>query len=162
VAFGLLAVLAAGLLVARPDRSAEREGRPGLRAVRPAATVRPPGAVPPVPPRLSAGSDAAASRAAAREFLGGYLALLHGAGSLGSVAHGAPELLRELRRNRPRVTPARQQTAARVLHLTVAARSPGSARAVATLKHPGGPIFQLLLYLERRGSRWLVTRMGDA
>jgi hypothetical protein len=162
VAFGLLAVLAAGLLVVRPDRSPERGDRPGPRAVRPAATVRPPRAVPPVPPRPSAGSDAAASRAAARGFLGGYLALLHGAGSLDSVAHGAPDLLRELRRDRPRVTPAQRQTGARILRLTAAVRSSGSARAVATLKHPGGPSFQLLLYLERRGPRRLVTRIGDA
>jgi hypothetical protein len=162
VAFGLLAVLAAGLLVVRPDRSLEREGRPGPRAVRPAATVRPPRAVPPVPPRPSAGSDAAASRAAAREFLAGYLALLHGTGSLDCVAHGAPELLRDLCRNRSRVTPAQQQTGARILRLTAAVQASGSARAVATLKHPGGPSFQLLLYLERRGPRRLVTRIGDA
>lgn len=55
-----------------------------------------------------------------------------------------------------------QQTRTRTVDLRVALPSPGSARAVATLKDRGGPPYPLRLYLERRGTRWVVTRIGDA
>ena len=41
-------------------------------------------------------------------------------------------------------------------------QGPDSVRAIATLQAVGGPPYPLLLYLERRGTRWLVTRIGDA
>jgi hypothetical protein len=44
----------------------------------------------------------------------------------------------------------------------VTAEGPGRARAVAIVQDAGGPPYTLLLYLELHGSRWLVTRIGDA
>ena len=105
----------------------------------------------------------AAIKTRAQEFLTGYLALLHGRGSVRALHHVAARgLLRELQRNRPRVTPMQQRTRARTLDLRTTLPSPGSARAVATLKDRGGPPYPLLLYLERRGALWVVTRIGDA
>ena len=55
-----------------------------------------------------------------------------------------------------------QRTRTRTSDLRTALPSPGSARAVATLKDRGGPPYPLPLYLERRGALWVVTRIGDA
>jgi hypothetical protein len=99
----------------------------------------------------------------AHGFLAGYLELLHGRDSIRALRHVAARgLLREPRRNRPRVTPMQQRTRTRTLDLRTALPSPGSARAVATLKDRGGSPYPLLLYLERRGALWVVTRIGDA
>ena len=54
------------------------------------------------------------------------------------------------------------RTRTRTLELSTALPSPGTARAVATLKDRGGPPYPLRLYLERRDTRWVVTRIGDA
>jgi hypothetical protein len=97
------------------------------------------------------------------ELLSGHLALLHGRGSIRPLRHVATRgLLRELRRNRPRVTPKQQQTRTRMVDLRAAFRSQGSARAVATLKDCAVPPYPLQLYLERRRALWVVTRIGDA
>jgi hypothetical protein len=55
-----------------------------------------------------------------------------------------------------------QRTRTRTVDLHAALPSPGGARAAATLKDRGGPPYPLRLYLERRGTRWVVTRIGDA
>jgi hypothetical protein len=110
-----------------------------------------------------AAPQAAAIESRAHEFLTGYLALVHGRGSVRALRRVATRgLLRELRRNRPRVTPMQQRTRTRTVDLHAALPSPGSARAAATLKNRGGPPYPLQLYLERRGGRWVVTRIGDA
>lgn len=103
------------------------------------------------------------ARARAREFVTRYLAVLHGRGSLSALRPvAARPLLRELRRSHPRVTPWQHQTRSRILDLSAPLRSPGSVRAVATLKGRGGLPYLLQLYLERRDGRWVVTRLGDA
>lgn len=107
--------------------------------------------------------EPAAARARAREFLTGYLALLHGRGSMPALRQlAASRLLRELRRNRARVTPSQHQSGSRILRLRVTLRSPASVRALAAVKERGGPPYALRLYLEHRGARWVVTRIGDA
>ena len=107
--------------------------------------------------------QAAAIQSAAQDFLTGYLALMHGHRAVRALRPvSTRRLLRELRRTRPRVTPMQQRTRTRTADLRTALPSPGSARAVATLKDPEGPPYPLLLYLERRGARWIVTRIGDA
>ena len=99
----------------------------------------------------------------AREFLTGYLALLHGRGSIPALRQlAARGLLRELGRNRARVTPSQQQSGSRILRLRVTLRSPASVLALTAVKQRGGPPYALRLYLEHRGARWVVTRIGDA
>jgi hypothetical protein len=93
----------------------------------------------------------------------GYLTLLHGRGSIRPLRHAAAHgLLRELRRNRPRVTPKQQQTRTRIVDARAAFRAQESARAAAPLKERGGTPYPLQPYLERRGALWVVTRIGDA
>lgn len=62
--------------------------------------------------------------------------------------------VRELGRSRARVTPSQQRTHSQLLDVSAALRSPGSVRAVATVKQRGGPPYLLRLYLERRAARW--------
>jgi hypothetical protein len=119
---------------------------------------------PPSPTRSSDAAPQAVAQApsAARAFLAGYLAFIHGDGSSRSIQHASPQLLRELRRHPPRVTPAQEATGTRVLRLAIKAKPKLTARVTATLSDHGGPSFGLQLYLERRRSGWVVTRIGDA
>lgn len=105
--------------------------------------------------------DTSAVRAA-RGFLSGYLAFVEGRGSLGRLHHAAPTMVQELAAAAPRVTPAQQKYRSRVRKLAVDAEGATSTRAVAILQSRGGPPYPLVLYLERRGERWVATRIGDA
>jgi hypothetical protein len=160
----LLAVSAGAATVLSPDGADEQRSRARARVASPQTTQ--PHQLSPAPSRplpATASPAPAAVRARAREFLIGYLAQLHGRGSAAALRHlAARGLARELRRNRPRVTPTQERTRSRIVELRAALRSPGSVRAVATVNEGGGPPFALQLYLERRGSRWVVTRIGDA
>ena len=161
----LVAVSASAAAVLSADDSAERRADPRTHVASP-QTRTPPrqsSPVPPTPPSSATASPGSAVRPRARQFLIGYLALLHGRGSVPALRHvAAGELLRELRRNRPRVTPSQQHSRARILDVTVAPRSTASVRTVATVEDGDGPPYALALYLERRGARWVVTRIGDA
>jgi hypothetical protein len=123
------------------------------------------GAKAPSSPRRSSGAapqTIAQARGAVRAFLAGYLAVVHRGGSSRSIQHASPQLLRELRRHPPRVTPAQEATRTRVHRLAINAKANLTARVTATLSDVGGPRYQLVLYLERRRSGWLITRIGDA
>jgi hypothetical protein len=161
----LLAV-AAGAATVLSVEGSDRQ-RSGARTLAPSPRTRTPShrrsPTPSTPLLGTASPQRAAIQTRARHFLNGYLALLHGRGSIRALRHVAARgLLRELRRKRPRVTPTQQRTRTRTVDLRAALASPGSARAVATLKDRGGPPYPLQLYLERRGTRWVVTRIGDA
>ena len=94
--------------------------------------------------------EPAMAGAAARRVLADYLRLIRGRRSARTLSDAAPELRRVLR----------QPTTIRAVEVTP--RGQGSVRATATLQDAGGPQYTLLLYLERRGAYWLVTRIGDA
>jgi hypothetical protein len=162
----LLAVSAGAAAVLSADGSDEQRAHPRTPLASPhiPAPQRQSSPVASTPPSSAIASPGPAiAPARARQFLTGYLALLHGRGSITALRHvAAGELLRELRRNHPRVTPSQQQSRARILAVAVALRSPASVRAVATVEDGGGPPYALALYLERRGARWVVTRIGDA
>jgi hypothetical protein len=165
VTVALLAVSAGAATVLSADGSDERRSRARAPAASPQTTAPPHqrSRAPSAPLPASASPVAEAVRARAREFVIGYLAQLHGRGSVPALRHlAAGGLARELRRNRPRVTPTQQRTRSRIVELRAALCSPGSARAVATVKQLAGPPYPLRLYLERRGARWVVTRIGDA
>jgi hypothetical protein len=49
-----------------------------------------------------------------------------------------------------------------VRRLAIKATPDLTARVTATLSDVGGPTYRLVLYLERRRSGWLITRIGDA
>ena len=158
-----LALLVGGFLIARPDRTPETAHGP--TATQPPARDSP--ASPSVPaskrPATRAGSPGpAAARTAARRFLSDYLRLIRGRQSTRTLSDAAPELRRDLRRYPARPTPTQQLRPATIRAVDVKLQVPGSVRAVATLQDAGGPPYPLLLYLERRGARWLVTRIGDA
>jgi hypothetical protein len=160
----LLAVSTGAATLVSTDGSDKPRSKPRTVAAPETRTPTDPRSPTPSTPLPATGSpQAAAIRGRAQKFLTGYLALLHGRGSVRALRRVAARgLLRELRRNRPRVTPMQQRTRTRTLDLRTLLPSPGSARAVATLKDRGGPPYHLLLYLERRGARWVVTRIGDA
>jgi hypothetical protein len=98
---------------------------------------------------------------AARRFLADYLRLIRGRRSTRTLSDAAPELRRDLRRHPARPTPTQQVRPTTIRAVEVTPRGQGSVRATATLQDAGGPQYTLLLYLERRGARWLVTRIGD-
>jgi hypothetical protein len=159
----LFAVSAGAATVLSADGSDERsKARMPVASLQTRTPPHPaPTAFTPLP--ATASPQPVAIQTRAREFWTGYLALLHGRGSIRALRHVAARgLLRELRRNRPRVTPMQQRSRTRTVDLRTAPRSPGSARAVATLKDRGDPPYPLQVYLERRGTRWVVTRIGDA
>jgi hypothetical protein len=159
----LVAVAAGAATVLSADGSDNRRSETRTAAASP-QTRTPPHPRSPIPSTLATASpQPTAVQTRAHEFFAGYLALLHGRGSIRALRRVAARgLLRELRRNRPRVTPMQQRSRTRTVDLRTALPSPGSARAVATLKDRGGPPYPLQLYLERRDTRWVVTRIGDA
>jgi hypothetical protein len=125
----------------------------GLGAKAPSSPTRASGAAP---------QTIAQARGAVGAFLAGYLAFAHGRGSSRSIQRASPQLLRELRRHPPRLTPAQEATRTRVRRLAIKARRNLTARVTATVSDVGGPTYRLVLYLERRRSGWLITRIGDA
>jgi hypothetical protein len=156
-----LALLAGGFLVARPDRRPEAARTPtGTQTPTPPADPAPPLRSSTRPPPVL--DSPAAARTAGRRFLIDYLRPVRGRGSAPTVRHAAPELRRELRRHPARATPAQQTRPSAIRGLDVTLQGPGSARAIVILQDAGGPPYPLLLYLELRGSGWLVTRIGDA
>jgi hypothetical protein len=162
----LLVVSAGSAAILSGEGSDEQRTRPRMPPASPRTRARPrqPSPVRSSLPRTPAAPPGpTAARARARKFLTGYLALLHGRGSIQALRLiAARELLRDLRRNGSRVTPAQQQTGSRILHVNAEPRSAASVRVVATVKPRAGPSYPLQLYLERRGARWVVTRIGDA
>src|SRR5688572_17973413 len=116
VTVALLAVAAAAATVLSADGS-DRQ-RSGARTPAASPPTRAPtdqrSPTPSMPPPGTASSQRAAIETRARQFLNGYLALLHGRGSRRALGHVAARgLLRELRRTRPRVTPMQQRTRTR-------------------------------------------------
>jgi len=161
----LLAVSAGAATVLSAAGSVEQRSKARAPVASPQTTTPPQqrSPAPSTPLTPTASPVPAAVRARTREFLIGYLAQLHGRASVAALRHlAARGLARELRRNRLRVTPMQQQSRSRIVNLRATLRSPGSARAIATVKERGGPPYPLQLYLECRGARWVVTRIGDA
>ena len=157
VALALLATPTAGFLLLRPDRALERSTP---RASKPALPVPAPSASRRARPLIDP-SQLAAARARARRFGGQYAAYLAGRITAREIADAAPELIRELRRYPPRITPAQQRHRPTLGRVTVEPAA-ATVRAVATLQAVGAPPFELSFVLERRGPRWLVTRLLDA
>jgi hypothetical protein len=163
---GVLLVVTAAAAVLTVDGADEE--RPDPRTPRHSAQTRPRRAraspAHTAPPSAATGAPASAAvRASAREFLTRYLALQHGRASIAALRPvAAQQLLRDLRRSQPRVTPWQELTRSRIVHLSTEARSATSARALATVKDQDGPPYALALYLERRGTRWVATRIGDS
>jgi hypothetical protein len=158
-----LALLVGGFVIARPDRTPDTAYAP-VATQPPALDSR---ASPSLPaskrPTTRAGSPKPASaRTAARRFLADYLQLIRGRELPRTLSAAAPELRRDLRRQRARPTPTQQVRPATIRAVGVMLLGADSVRAIATLQAAGGPPYRLLLYLERRGTRWLVTRIGDA
>jgi len=161
----LLAVSSGAATLSSANDSDEQRSKRQAAAASPQTrtSTGPRSPTPTTPLPANASPQAAAIQARAREFLTGYLALLHRRRSVRALQLVAARgLLRELRRNRPRITPMQQRTGTRILDLRTALASPGSARAVASLKDRGRLPYPLLLFLERRSALWVVTRIGDA
>ena len=162
-ALAALALLAGGFVIARPDRTPQTTHGP--TATQPSAWDSPASSSGPASkrPAIRAGSlGTAAARTAARRFLADYLRFVRGRQSTRTLSDAAPELRRDLRRHPARPTPTQQVRPATIRAVEVTLQVPDSVRAIATLQAAGGPPYPLLLYLERRGAGWLVTRIGDA
>jgi hypothetical protein len=155
-ALALLATPVAGFLLLRPDRVLERSTP---RATEPAPTSSVPSASRPVALSIDS-SELAAARSSARSFAGQYVAYVNGRITAREIVDAAPELVRELRRHPPRITPAQQRNRATLRHLAVQPAA-ATVHAVATLQEAGGPAYRLAFCLERRDAHWLVTRLLD-
>jgi len=159
----LVAVLAGGLAVVSRDRHLPERPQAAATGRAPVTMAHRAAPAPMATGQPSRGPHRAKrAKTAARAFLSGYLAWLHGRGTARRIGPAARELIRELRRRPPRVTPAMQDARTRIVRLRIGSMSRASARAVATLKDSAGPPYRLLVYLERRHHRWLITRIGDA
>jgi hypothetical protein len=157
VAFALLATPVAGFLLLRPDHAPEPSTPRGSKPARPAPTPRASRrARRPIDP-----SQLAAARSSARRFGRGYAAFIAGRITAREIADAAPELIRELRRQTPRVTPAQQRHPPKLRRIA-AEPAAATVHAVATLQNASGTSYELAFYLERRGHRWLVTRLLEA
>jgi hypothetical protein len=158
VALGMLASPVAASLLLRPDRALEAS-TPSASGPAWIATHRP-RSHRPAQPSLDP-SQLAAARSVARRFALQYATYVGGRTTARMIADAAPGLIRELHRHPPRITPTHQQRQPSLRRLN-AEPDPGTVRAVATLQDAGGPPYRLAFYLERRGRRWLVTRLLDA
>jgi hypothetical protein len=157
VALALLATPAAGFLVLRPDQAIE-PSTPEASALATTATPHP---RPRQRPRPSIdSSELAAVRSVARRFASQYAAYVGGRATARGIADAAPELIRELGRHPRRATPTQQHDGPSLRRL-IAEPAAGTVRAVAVLQDASGPPYRLRFYLERRGPRWLVTRLSD-
>lgn len=101
------------------------------------------------------------ARVAAQNFLGPYLRFLYGRARPDAVRGATPAVGRELRRGRARTTPAQAKRRPRVAGLEVTLQTPGSAVAAATIADGGPAPFRIVIGLERRGGRWLVSDLGN-
>lgn len=101
------------------------------------------------------------ARTAAQSFLGPYLRLLYGRARPEDVRGATAAVARELRRGRARTTPAQAQRRPRVAGLEVTLQTPGSAVAAATIADGGPAPYRIVIGLERRGGRWLVSDLGN-
>ena len=162
-ALAALAVLIGAFAIARPSRKVETARWPTVTQPPASDSTASPSRPASKRPATRAGSlDTAAARKTARRFLAVYLQLIRGRQSTRTLSDAAPELRRDLRRHPPRPTPTQPERPATIRAVDVTPQGAGSVRAIATLQDAGGPRYSLLLYLERRGARWLVTRIGDA
>ena len=162
-ALAALALLVGGFLIARPDRTPETAYAPA--ATQPPALDSPASAPIPASKRSTTRADLpgpGTAETAARRFLADYLRLSRGRQPTHTLSHAAPELRRDLRAHRSRATPTQQVRPPTIRAVEVTLQGAGSVRAIATLQAASGPRYPLLLYLEPRGARWLVTRIGDA
>jgi len=157
ITLALLVTPVAGFLLLRPDavKPPSRANQSAFLVARPAASASQ-GA-----PRVLARSQLAASRSIARRFAAQYSGYIAGRLTARGLGDAAADLVRELRRYPARITPAQQRYRPTVRHIAVEPVA-ATVRAVATLQAAGAPPFELSFVLERRGSRWLVTRLLDA
>jgi hypothetical protein len=158
VALALLPVPVAGFLLLRPDRTPE----PAAPTASPSERTASPNPRPQRPPRLLLDRSAlVAAHQTARRFAAQYARYVGGRVRTREIADAAPELIRELGRHPPRITPA-QQHHGPMLRGVSAEPAAVTVRAVAILQDAGGPPYRLAFCLERRGPRWPVTRLLDA
>jgi hypothetical protein len=156
IALALLAIPTGGFLLLRPDQALE-SAAPEASGLPRIAT---PSSRPDRPPRPFAPSQLAAARSVARRFAAQYAGYVSGRVRGRGIADAAPELARQLDRHAPRVTPTQQHPPS--LRRLAVEPAAGTVRAVATLQDSNAPEYRLAFYLERRGPRWLVTRLSDA
>lgn len=157
VALALLATPTAGFLLLRPDRALERSTP---RASKPAPTAPAPSARRRARPLIDP-SQLAAAGSSARRFGVQYAAYIAGGITVREIGDAAAELVDELQRHPPRITPVQQRHRPALRRVTVEPDGV-TVRAVAALQAAGAPPFELSFVLERRGSCWLVTRLLDA
>ena len=157
VALALLASPVAAFLLLRPDRALEAATPPAREPV----WIATPNPRSHRPPRTSLDpSHLVAARSVARTFALQYAAYVGGRATARVIADAAPELIRELDRDPPRITPTHQQFRPSLRRIN-AEPVAGTVRAVAVLQDASGPPYPLAFYLERRGRRWVVTRLLD-
>jgi len=160
IALALLATPVAAFLLCRLDHALTPATRHGSQSTPP--VVRAPASASQAARLVVAPSQLAAARASARRFGVQYAGYLARRLTAREIEDAAGELVRQLRRYAPRVTPAQQRHLPTFRRGAVEPTAAATVLAVATLQAAEAPSFQLSFVLERRGSRWLVTRLLDA
>jgi hypothetical protein len=97
------------------------------------------------------------ARTAAVRFLEGYLRLVYGRGSAGSVAGATPALRRRLARETALVTPVERRRHPRVVAFEAVGRAPGVVVASALVADGGVTTYAVRITLRESRSGWLVT-----
>lgn len=134
------------------------------------APINPGPAARPVSPPPSPGPEGETSagaglphdaEAAARRFLGAYLAYLYGHAPARAIQGAAPALRRRLQRERLRVSPATRRRQGRVVSLTARRLAGGRLEVAATVADGGVAHYPLGVLLARRGGRWQATALSS-
>ena len=115
------------------------------------------------PPRTdspTAGTSSALVRLS-REFLAGYLAYLYGHGSATEVRGVSLTFATALRANPPRVSVDTQARHPRVVSVQAAAGEQGQLTATAMISDGGVADYPVILLIERRGGRLVITGLGE-
>lgn len=97
----------------------------------------------------------------ALRFLNAYLAYSYGRGRASGIPDASPSVIRSLVRSRPRVPPAAARQNPRVTTLQVVRQGPRSVQATATVADGSGTQYPLVLFLDLRHRRWIVSGLGD-
>jgi hypothetical protein len=153
----LIGAAIAALTLGPPPGGGAPSARPTARAPsRQTSTHSSPRDLPPV-----SASEMLQARGAAERFVVTYLRFAYGRASAMVVKAVAPELHRQLVRERAQMAPAERQRRPRVVSLRVVGIMPGFVAAIAVVADGGIAAYPLRFTLQGRAGRWSVSSVQE-